>query len=174
MKKWFLTLIGLSVFMACATDSQTQMRPEGIVFETGKSRRAAMDAIVDVAVDDGYAVDSTSDADGTIIFFPRKMLDGALTRRITGDDMALQTKRSTLNHLIQFSARVSKEGVVELKAFVMVSGPDGPVDRDKSEKLARYYEREIMRFLSRTHPKILMRVTPMAARNRLPMRTFPL
>jgi len=151
-----LALIGLCVFTACATGLQTPTKSEGIVFETGKSRRAVMDAIVEVGTEDGYTVDSVSDTEGTVIFKPRKMLDGALTRRITGNNAALQTKRSTLNHLIQFSARVSREGVVELKTFVMVSGPDSPVDTNKSEKLARYYEKKITQELRKRPPKPLL------------------
>jgi hypothetical protein len=163
MAKMALALIGLCGFVACATGPQTQMKPDGIVFETGKSRRAVMDAIVEVAIDDGYTVASISDTDGTISFDPRKMLDGTLSQKITGNDSALQTKKSTFNHLIQFSACVSKEGVVRLKTLVMISGLNGPVDSDKSEKLARYYEKRILRELRTRRPKLLMRITNMTA-----------
>lgn len=163
MGKLVFALIALIVCAACAAGPHPQTEAQGIVFETGKSRRAVMDAIVEVAIDDGYTVHSISDADGTIIFNPRKMLDGTLSQKITGNDSALQTKRSTLNHLIQFSARVSGDGVVQLKAFVMISELDGPVDVDKSEKLARYYEKRIMKALRTPPPKLLMRITDMKA-----------
>ncbi len=163
MGKMVLALIGVSLFVACAAGNRTQTGAQGIVFETGKNRRAVMDAIVEVAIDDGYTVHSISDADGRIIFDPRKMLDGTLSMKITGNDSALQTKRSTFNHLIQFSAHVSRDGVVELKTLVMVSGLNSPVDADKSEKLARYYEKRIMKVLRTTPPKLLMRITDMRA-----------
>jgi hypothetical protein len=151
-----LALIGLFFLSACAAGPQPMQNvPQGITFETGKGRLKVMDAIVEVAIDDGYTVHSTSDPDGSVIFNDRKMLDGALTRRITGNNLALQTKRSTLNHLIQFSARVSKEGVVELKTLVRATGPDSAIDRDRSDRLARYYEGKIMRFLNTPRPKLL-------------------
>jgi hypothetical protein len=90
-----------------------------------------------------------------ITFNPRKMLDGTLYIKITGNDSALQTKRSTFNHLIQFSARVSRDGVVELKTLVMISGLDGPVDAEKSERLARHYEKRIMKVLRTQPPQLL-------------------
>lgn len=163
MKNTILALIGLSIVMACAAGKQTQVNSHGIVFETGKSRRVVMDAIVQVGTEDGYTVDSVSQKDGLIVFKPRKMLDGILSQKISDKNWDIQTKRSTFNHLIRFSAAVSQKGVVELKTLVMVSGLDGPVDSDKSEKLARYYEREIMRVLRTPRPKLLMRVTNMAA-----------
>jgi len=155
MGKMVLALIGLCVFLACATGPQTDMETEEIVFETGSSRRSVMDAIVEVAVDDGYTVESVSDKDGIIIFNPRKMLVGTLSKKITGNDWNIQSRGSTFNHLIQFSARVGKDGVVALKALVMVSGLNSPVDGDKSEKLARYYEKKVMRELRRRPPKSL-------------------
>jgi hypothetical protein len=163
MKKILLALIGLSFFMACAAGRQTQPVPQGVVFETGKRRQAVMDAIVQVGVEDGYAVGSISQEDGVIVFKPRKMLDGILSQKISGRDWNMQTKSSTLNHLIQFSAGVSQKGVVELKAFVVVSGLNGPVDSDRSEKLGRYYEQKIMRVLRTPLPKLLMRITATAA-----------
>jgi hypothetical protein len=163
MGKMLLALIGLCGLVACATVSQTQMKPEGIVFETGKSRRAVMDAIVEVAIDDGYTVASISDTEGTITFDPRKMLDGTLNKKTTGNDWNIQTRGSTFNRLIQFSARVSKHGVVQLKTLVMVSGLNGPVDSDRSEKLARYYEKKIIQELRRRPPKLVMWITDMTA-----------
>lgn len=157
MGKMIWTLLALALCVACAAGSYPETEGKGIVFETGKSRRAVMDAIIDVAIDDGYIVASTSDADGTIIFNPRQMLDGILSQKTTANDWSMQSKKSTLNHFIQFSARVNKEGIVELKSLVMVSGLDSPVDEDKSEKLARYYEKRIMKELRRERPKPLIR-----------------
>jgi hypothetical protein len=156
MKNTLLTLIGLSLLAACAAGPQPiKDVPQGIIFETGKGRHTVMNAILEVGMEDGYTVYSTSEADGTVLFNDRKMLDGALNRRITGNALALQTKRSTLNHLIQFSARVGNNGVVQLKTLVRVSGPGSAIDRDRSEKLARYYKQEIIRFLNRKTPRLL-------------------
>ena len=155
MSKILFALIGLSVLVACAAGTQTEMGPQGIVFETGKSRKAVMDAIVQVATDDGFTIGSVKQADGMIICKPRKMLDGVLSQKIEGGNWNMQTKSSTFNHLIQFSAAVSTQGVVELKTLVMVSRINGPVDSNKSEKLARYYEKRIMKVL-RTPPAKLL------------------
>jgi len=114
-----------------------------------------MDAVIDVAMDDGYTIASTSDADGTIVCDPRKMLDGILTEKITGNDWGMQSTKATYNRFIQFSARVSKEGAVALKTLVMVLKLDGPVDVEKSEKLARYYEKRILKALRTRPPKLL-------------------
>ena len=155
MKKMLFVLISLSVFVACAAGTQIQTGPQGIRFETGKSRQAVMDVIIQVATEDGYTIGPVNQSDGMITCEPRKMLDGVLSRKIEGGNWNMQTKQSTLNHLIQFSAVVSRSGVVELKSLVMVSGVNGPVDRNKSEKLARYYEKEIMKILRTPRPKLL-------------------
>ena len=156
MKKWIGTLMVLVFGAACATGYHAQTEAEGIVFETGKSRRAVMDAISEVVIDDGYTVGATSDREGTIVCNPRHMLDGILTEKMSGEDWGRTSKKATLNHLIQFSARVSEDGVVELKTLVMVSGAEGLVDPVKSEKLARYYEKRIMKVLLTPRPKPLL------------------
>ena len=128
----------MSVFIACAAGNRTQTGPQGIVFETGKSREAVIKAIVQVATDDGITIGAVNHADGRVTFKAREMLDGVLSQKTEGRNWDVQTKRSIFNHLIQFSADVSPQGVVKLKTLVMVSGINGPVDTDKSEKLARY------------------------------------
>jgi len=156
MKKWIGTLMVLVFGAACATGYHAQTEAKGIVFETGKSRRAVMDAIIEVAMDDGYTVGPTSDTEGTIVCNPRQMMDGILTEKMSGEEWSRTPKKATFSHLIQFSARVSKDGVVELKTLVMVSGAEGPVDPAKSEKLARYYEKRIMKVLRTPPPKPLV------------------
>jgi len=155
MRKMLFAMICLSFFVACATGTQTQSGPQGINFETGRIRKTVMAVIVQVATDDGFTIGSVNQADGMITCKPRKMLDGVLSQKIEGGNWDIQTKHSTFNHLIQFSAAVTRGGVVELKTLVMISGVDSPVDRNKSEKLARYYEKKIMKILRTPRPKLL-------------------
>lgn len=161
MRKMLFTLVWLSVFVACATGNRTQTGPQGFAFETGKSRKAVMGAIVQVATDDGFTVNAMNHSDGRITFKTREMLDGVLSQKTEGQNWDVQTKRSTFNHLIQFSADVSPQGVVKLKTLVMVSGINGPVDTEKSEKLARYYEKRIIQALRRRPPRLVLWVTVM-------------
>lgn len=147
MTKWLMALIGVSLLTACATDAPTRMASEEITFETQKNRQLVMDVIVDVGTDDGFTVGSVSQKEGRIVFKPRKMLNGVLSEKISDNNWAIQTKRSTFNHLIQFSADVSYDGIVKLKTLVMISGLKGPVDAEKSERLARYYKQKILRVL---------------------------
>ena len=163
MGKLVLALIGASLFVACAAGNRTPTDAQGIFFETQKSRRAVMDAIIQVATDDGFTVSSDSEKDGKILFNPREMLDGILSEKISERDWNIQSKRAALNRLIQVSAIVGTHGGVELKTLVMVSGLNGPVDTEKSEKLARYYEEKIMKALRTSPPKLLMRMTDTTA-----------
>jgi len=142
MKKmvWALTCV---FFLGCASGQQSQPTDRGIIFETGKSRKIVMHAIVKVMEDEGYDVGSSNENKGTVVCKPRKMLDGVLKEKAEGKPWNIQTKASTLNHRIEFSARVSPVGVVKLKALVMGTGAAHSVDGDKSEKLARYYEKKI-------------------------------
>jgi len=156
MRKWLVAGVGVALLAGCVTAAPKQTAPQGITFETGKSRRAVMDVIVDVGTDDGFTVGSISQKGGRIVFKPRKMLDGVLSKKTSDSTWAIQTKGSTFNRLIQFSADVSEDGVVKLKTLVMVSGLDGPVDNEKSQKLARYYEQRILRVLRTPRPKLLL------------------
>lgn len=155
MKRWIGTLMVFAICAGCAGGQQARPGVQGIVFETGKSRRAVMDAIVEVAVDDGYTIAATSDAEGTVVCDPRHMLEGILKQKMSGEEWGLTSKKATLNQLIQFSARVSEDGVVELKTLVMVSGAEGSADPVASERLARYYEKRILKVLRTTRPRPL-------------------
>ena len=146
MKKFALVLTGVFL-LGCAAGQQPQSASEGVIFETGKGRKAVMDTIIRVVENEGFKVGSANENQGTIVCKPRKMLDGVLTEKTEGKPWAIPTKASTLNHLIQFSAHVSPGGVVKLKALVMSTGASHAVDRDKSEKLARYCEKKIMKAL---------------------------
>jgi len=146
MKKIVFALTCVFLF-GCAAGQQPQPTPEGITFETGKSRKAVMSAIIKVVDDDGFSVGSTNEKQGIIVCKPREMLDGVLTEKTEGKSWTIQTKASTFNHRIQLSANVSPDGIVKLETFVMVTNSAHSIDRDKSEKLARYYEKKIKKAL---------------------------
>ena len=146
MKKIVFALICVFLF-GCAAGQQPQPTPKGITFETGKSRNAVMNAIIKVVDDDGFSVGSANEKQGIIVCKPRKMLDGVLTEKTEGTSWNVQSKASTLNHRIQFSANVSPDGIVKLETLVMSTGATHSIDRDKSEKLARHYEKKIKKAL---------------------------
>jgi hypothetical protein len=146
MKEIILVLTFLFLF-GCAAGQQPQPSYEGITFETGKSRKAVMSAIIKVVDDEGFKVSSSSEKQGTIVCKPRKMLNGVLAEKTEGKSWGIQTKASTFNHRIQFSANVSPDGVVKLETPVMATNAANSLDRDKSEKLARYYEKKIRKDL---------------------------
>jgi hypothetical protein len=142
MKKSALSLICLITF-GCATYPQTRVTSEGIRFETGTTRRAVMDVISDVTEDEGFTIEKIDESQGVIICKPRKMLNGILWEKTEGKQWNIQSKAAAYNHEIRFSATVSREGIVELRAIVITSGLDKSIDTKASEKLARYYERKI-------------------------------
>ena len=146
MKKIILA-IACVFLLGCAADQNRQPTSEGITFETGKSRKIVMHTIIKVVDDEGYSVGSTNKKQGIIVCKPRKMLDGVLTEKTEGKSWNMQTKASTLNHRIQFSANVSRDGIVKLKTLVMATGAAHSIDNDKSENLARYYENKIKKAL---------------------------
>ena len=102
-----------------------------------------MNAIIKVVDDDGFSVGSANENQGIIVCKPRKMLDGVLMEKIEGTSWNVQTKASTFNHRIQFSANVIPDGIVKLETLVMATDAAHSIDSDKSEKLARYYEKKI-------------------------------
>jgi len=146
MKEIVLALTCVFLF-GCAAGQQRQPTSEGITFETGKSRKVVMNAIKKVVDNDGFSVGSANEHQGILVCNPRKMLDGVLTEKTEGKSWNMQTKASTLNHRIQFSANVSPDGIVKLKTLVMATGAAHSIDNDKSEKLARYYEKKIKKAL---------------------------
>ena len=154
MKKIVLMLICV-FFFGCATGQQPLPTSEGIVFETGKSRKVVMHAIINLIEDDGFSVGSSNEKQGIIICKPRKMLNGVLMEKIEGSSWGIQSKASTFNHLIQFSANVSPDGIVKLEALVMATGSAHSIDSDKSEKLARYYEKKIKKVLRQRIPRLI-------------------
>ena len=106
-----------------------------------------MRAIINMIEDEGFSVGSSNEKQGIIVCKPRKMLDGVLTEKTEGKSWSIQTKASTLNHRIQFSANVSPDGTVKLETLVMATNAAHSIDSDKSEKLARYYEKKIKKTL---------------------------
>jgi len=103
-----------------------------------------MNAIIKVADDEGFSVGTVNQKKGIIVCKPRKMLNGVLMEKIQGGSWNVQTKSSTFNHRIQFSAHVSQDGVVRLRTLVMATDETHSVDREKSEKLTAYYQKKIM------------------------------
>jgi hypothetical protein len=146
MKKivWVLTCVFL---LSCASGQQPRPTSEGIIFETGKSRKNVMYAIIKVVEDEGFSVDSASEKKGIIVCEPRKMLSGVLTEKTEGRPWNIQTQASTFNYRILLSANVSPDGVVKLETLVMATGAAHSLDKDKSEKLAKYYEKKIKKAL---------------------------
>lgn len=142
MKEIVLALTCVFLF-GCAAGQQTQPTSEGITFETGKSRKVVMNAIKKVVDNDGFSVGSANEHQGIIVCNPRKMLNGVLTEKIEGTSWNIQSKASTFNHRIQFSANVSPDGIVKLETLVMATNAAHSIDSDKSKKLARYYEKKI-------------------------------
>ncbi len=148
MKKIAFALTCVFLF-GCAAGQQPEPVFEGVHFETGKSGKAVMNAIIKVADGDGFKVGSVKEKQGIIVFKPREMLNGVLMEKIQGTSWNVKTMASTFNHRIQFSANVSPDGVVKLKTLVMATNAPDSMDRDKSEKLTRYYEKKILETLRR-------------------------
>ena len=142
MKEIVLALTCVFLF-GCAAGQQRQPTSEGITFETGKSREVVMNAIKKVVDNDGFSVGSANEHQGIIVCNPRKMLNGVLTEKIEGTSWNIQSKASTFNHRIQLSTNVSPDGIVKLETLVMATNAAHSIDSDKSEKLARYYEKKI-------------------------------
>ena len=146
MKKIVFALTCALLF-GCAAAQQPEADYEGIVFNTGKSRKAVMDAIIKVVHDDGFTVGAVNENHGTILCKPRPMLNGVLMEKIEGKKWNLQTKTSTFNHQIRFSATVGINGAVNLKTLVSENREMPTIDCFKSNGLARYYERKILETL---------------------------
>ena len=154
MKRILLVLSSL-FFFGCAAGPQPQPASEATVFETGKSRKVVMHAIIKVIEDDGFTVGSSNEKQGIIVCKPRSMLDGILREKTEGKSWNMQTKASTFNRRIQFSANVSPDGIVKLEVLVMEEGSEHSIDSDQSQKLARYYERKIKKLLRRGTPRLI-------------------
>ena len=154
MKK-IVFLITCVFLVGCASGQQPLPDYEGITFETGKNRKIVMHAIMEVAGNDGYKVAYVNEEKGTLVCKPRQMLDGVLRERTQGKQWKLQFHSETLNSQIRFSAKVSPDGVVKLKTLVFVTAAADSFERNKSEKLARYYENKIKEALSRVVPRVI-------------------
>jgi hypothetical protein len=141
---FFLTC---AFIFACASSQRPQTPFDGITFETGKSRKMVMQAIMEVIHIEGFKVAYINEQNGMIGCKPRMMLNGVLQEKIKGTQWNMQTFASTLNHRIEFSAKVNPDGVVKLKALVMETSAPGSVDGNTSEKLTRYYENRIKEVL---------------------------
>jgi hypothetical protein len=154
MKK-IVFLMACVILVGCASGQQPKTDYEGITFETGKSRKMVMHAIIEVARNDGYKVAYTNEKKGVVVCKPREMLDGVLRERTQGKQWKLQFHSETLNSQIHFSAKVSPDGVVKLKTLVFVTAAADSFESQKSEALARYYENRIKETLRRVVPRVI-------------------
>jgi hypothetical protein len=154
MKKIVFLLACVS-FFGCASGQQPQATSSDIVFETGKSRETVIHAIIEVVESDGYKVAYANEKEGIIRCKPREMLNGVLKEKTEGTPWKLQFQSQTLNSLIQFSANVNQDGVVNLKTLVMATSSPDSLYPQKSEKLARYYENKIKKALQRVVPRLI-------------------
>jgi len=148
---WFCLLL-----FGCATDQNLKSDSAvGVTFETGKSREVVLNTIMEIVIDEGYDVDPITEGKVDIVCKPRVMLSGILLEKTEGKKWIMQSKRATMNYQILLSAHVSERGIVQLKAVVIDPGFAKSVDRQKSEKLAEYYERKIKKKLRTPHARDL-------------------
>ncbi|MCG6881975.1 MAG: hypothetical protein LJE96_22875 [Deltaproteobacteria bacterium] len=154
MKK-IVFLITCVFLVGCASGQQPQPTFEGITFETDKSRKIVMHAIIEVVRNEGFEVAYANEKKGVVVCKPREMLDGVLREKTEGTPWNLQFHSETLNSRIQFSANVNPDGVVTLKTLVMVTDAPDSFESHKSEKLARYYENRIKEALRRVVPRLI-------------------
>jgi len=110
---------------------------------------------MEIVIDEGYDVDPVTEGQVDIVCKPRVMLSGVLLEKTEGKEWVMQSMRATLNYHILLSAHVSERGIVQLKAVVIEPGFAKSVDRQKSEKLAEYYERKIKKKLRTPHAREL-------------------
>jgi len=153
--KRIVLLITCVFLVGCASGRQPQTTYEGITFETGRSRKIVMHAIIEVVRNEGFEVAYANERKGVVVCKPREMLDGVLREKTEGTPWKLQFHSETLNSRIQFSANVNPDGVVRLKTLVMVTDAADSFESQKSEKLARYYENKIKEALRRVVPRLI-------------------
>ena len=153
--KEIVFLLTCVFFFGCASGQQPQPTFESITFETGKSRKIVMQAIIEVVEGDGYKVAYANEKEGVIRCKPREMLNGVLKEKTSGTPWKLQFQSETLNSQIRFSANVNPDGVVKLKTLVMATSSPDSLYPQKSEKLARYYEDRIREALRRVVPRLI-------------------
>ena len=136
------------LLFGCATDQNLKSDSTvGVTFETGKGWEIVLNTIMEIMIDEGYDVDPITEGKVDIVCKPRVMLSGVLLEKTEGKEWVMQSMRATLNYHILLSAHVSEKGVAQLKAVVMEPGFGKSIDREKSEKLAEYYERMIKKKL---------------------------
>ncbi len=154
MKKIVFLMTCVFVF-GCASGQKPQTNHEGITFETGKSRKIVVQAIIEVVESDGYKVAYANEKEGVIRCKTRAMINGVLTAKTDGTPWKLQFQSQTLNSQIHFSASVNPDGVVKLKTLVMATDSPDSLYPQKSQKLARYYEDKIKEALRKVVPRLI-------------------
>jgi len=143
MKKIGLLLICLFVF-GCATSQEIKVATEGITFETGMSKDTVMDAIIKVTNDEGFAIATISEKYGIITCQPKTMPTGEMLKKTGNSAWGWTSKVPAWVHEVQFSANVSKTGVVRLKVVVGMNTPEHKtVDSYRSAKLVEYFKKKI-------------------------------
>ena len=144
------------LLFGCATDHNLKSDSAvGVTFETGKGREVVLNTIMEIVIDEGYDVDPVTEGKVDIVCKPRVMLSGVLLEKTEGKEWVMQSMRATMNYHILLSAHVSERGIVQLKAVVIEPGFAKSVNRQKSEKLAEYYERKIKKKLRTPHAREL-------------------
>jgi hypothetical protein len=154
MKK-IVFLVTCVFLFGCASGQKPQTLNEEITFQTGKTRKIVMHAIIDVVRNDGYEIAYANEKKGEIRCKPREMLNGVLKEKTQGTQWNLQFHSYTLNSRILFSAHVTPDGVVRLKTLVMATKSPDSLYSQKSQKLARYYENKIKEALGKVVPRLI-------------------
>lgn len=164
MKKGMAYFLGLLLLFGCATVEQRQQATEGITFETNKPRDKAIDAIVQILTEEGYSIDTINEKYGIINCKPYKILSGELMKKLGEPGGGFVATNQHLIHYIEFSAVISEQGTIKLKAtasseeaeniFTMMANPQYArrsmaLDVFRTEKLQNYFAQKIKERVSK-------------------------
>jgi len=106
----------LLAMFGCATSQQRRQATEGITLEAGKDRAAVMEAIVQVLTNEGFIIDNINEKYGLVSCKPNTILTGELMKKLGEPGGGWISTNEHMTHTIEFSATVSSQGVVRLKA----------------------------------------------------------
>jgi len=161
-KNMILLLLSVFFIIGCATMEQQNEAIEGVVFETGQPRQKVMEALVNILLEEGYDVDNINEKFGIVSAKPYKILTGKLMKKLGEPGGGFVGTNSHLVHTIEFSANITKEGRVRLKAlaseeadeniFAMMANPQASrrslrIDVFRTNKLTEYYKRKLTKRL---------------------------
>lgn len=116
MKKLVIFLLAV-LLVSCATPQQREQATQGVTFETGKSREAVMDATIQLLTEEGFSIDTINEKYGIVNTKPQIILTGELMKKLGEPGSGFVATNTHLNHTIEFSATISKEGSVHLKSL---------------------------------------------------------